>query len=177
MNQLRKIKTLSWSEVFEIWRSNEEGRENWKELILRRGFPSWEAWRMTYANEFELPNLNWELFKIENPSEVVGSFYGGPFRGLIKNVYGKEDTMRFSQMAKLEKIQNNAAINEIADKFPDNTVITALKLADKIFIIEGMHRCCALAIMKEQGMNYKGNVFIALSQYPKTKLLIVGMSD
>ncbi len=65
MNQLRKIKTLSWNEVFEIWRSNEEGRENWNELILRRGFPSWETWRMTYANEFKLLTLNWELFKKE----------------------------------------------------------------------------------------------------------------
>jgi hypothetical protein len=177
MNQLRKIKTLSWNEVFEIWRNNEEGRENWKDLIMRRGFPSWDAWRMTYANEFELPNLIWELFKVENPSQVIGTFYGGPFRGWIKNVYDNKDTLQFSQMAKLEKIQGNVTIKEIADKFPDNTVVTALKVSDKIFIIEGMHRCCALASMKEQGRSYKGNVLMARADYPKDRLPIVGVSD
>lgn len=38
--ELEFIKDLTWPEVFEVWRQNEENRKNWKQHYAERGFGS-----------------------------------------------------------------------------------------------------------------------------------------
>ena len=85
MDGLTFIRDLTWPEVFEIWRANEEHLEKWKELYTKRGFGTWEAWRKNLIAPMELESRSWKLYRIEQPAKTVAGFHGGPFRGWIRD--------------------------------------------------------------------------------------------
>jgi len=41
-----------------------------------------------------------------------------------------------------------------------------------MFIIEGLHRCCALAVAKKDGIDVRTKLFIACAEFPKGLPLI-----
>lgn len=172
--ELEFIKNLTWPEVFEVWRQNEENRENWKQHYTERGFDSWEEWRMKYAEPFRCAEAKWALYKITNPVRDIVYFYGGPFRSWKERFYKQNDTLSFEQLADLSEIQQHGGTNEILNNFPENTILTGMVADKQIYIIEGMHRSSALALMNKRGLNFTGEVYIALAESPGGKLPIIG---
>jgi len=168
--QLEFIKNLSWPEVFEIWRKNEKSRPNWEKHFKSRGFSSWEEWRSKYAEAFRCAEAKWVLYKITNPVRDVPLFYGGPFRAWIERFYKDKKTMTFRRLADLPDIQVHQGTDEMVANFPKDTKITGLIVDGEIYIIEGMHRCAALALMNQRGLKHDSDVFITLAQSPSTKL-------
>lgn len=167
-SNIELIRKLKWEEVFLFWYLNEGERENWKNLAKERGFASWADWRLTAcAKKLKCQDVDWGLYEVIAPGKVISKFYGGQFRVWTENYYSGEETKSFKDLSSLEEIINNPTINAMMDNFPVDKTIICLELADgRIFTIEGMHRCCALALMERQG-----------KPTPKSLRVIIGKTE
>jgi hypothetical protein len=168
--ELEFIKDLTWDEVFNIWKKNEGSRENWQEVAKKRGFNSWEEWRIEYAKVFRCQEAKWSFYKIKNPVRDVPTFFGGPFRTWIEKYYKEKESLTFSQLIKIPELHEHKTVNDMTKNFPVSTELTGMVVDNEIFIIEGMHRCCALALMNEQKIAYDEPIFISLAESPGGKL-------
>lgn len=171
---LQHLKKFTWPEVFAIWRANEEASANWKAHYTERGFPSWEAWRMTFAEPLKLPSLSWDLYQVTNPLEVVPTFNGGPFRSWVKQHYHGQVQRKFQYLATLPTFQQHAGLQRLCQNFPPRTTVTGVVLNGTITIVEGMHRCLAIALAAQLNQPLQVNLCIALAQHPDATLPLVG---
>lgn len=170
---LKQIKPLSWEEVLNIWRENEEDLEHWKIFWQERGFNSWEEWRSGTVKSLKLNERSWDLYRIKKPVKRVPRFYGGPFKNWREKYYHGEDFAQFSQIIKNTEIKNHPVINEMKNNFPRNANLIGLKTEKGIVIIEGMHRSCAVTMAADEGKNLKTSAHIALAKYPLKELVEV----
>ncbi|MCX6763130.1 MAG: hypothetical protein NTZ97_00120 [Candidatus Moranbacteria bacterium] len=173
---LKLVKPLKWEEVFDIWRQNEASDPKWMEHYKSRGFATWEAWRETYAVPFKCAEADWGFYVITNPLQDIPNFCGGPFRGWKENHYGEKDTMTFAKLANLDHFQNFYKTEDIIKNFPNGTIISGMEVDGDIYIIEGMHRCLAIALAKKRGLDMPIDIKIALAKSPQGKLPLVGMN-
>jgi hypothetical protein len=61
------------------------------------------------------------------------------------------------------------------ENYPAKSVITALELPDgRIFVAEGMHRSCALALMAKEGKPAPEKLIFAIGKSALTELPPVG---
>lgn len=182
------IKKISWPAVYKIWKKNEEKNPAWIEHYQKKGFPSWKEWRNIYIEPLKLDKLNWQIKTISNPLLVIPNFYGGPFKAWKNNFYKKIlrveqcSTPTFKKLAKLKEVKNNERFTKLIQNFPKKTTLIALKINKKIIIIEGMHRCTALALMKtkksvrtEHCSVSTLKINLAFAEYPDIKLPILGI--
>lgn len=174
MKNLEKIKSVTWDEVFEIWKQNEASELHWIELYKKRGFKSWEEWRINYLKPLGLSKLSWDLYKIKNPLKTIPNFFGGPFKAWKEIFYKKRKTIKFSKLAKLPEIKIHQGILKIKENFPRKTDLIGIIVNGKIHIIEGMHRSAAVALLKEEKKELESEIYIALAEYPANDLPIVG---
>jgi hypothetical protein len=149
---IKLIRKLAWEEVFIFWYENEGKRKNWNKLAKERGFASWAQWRLKeYADRLQGQEVDWGLYEVADPAKVVSEFFGGPFQAWTERYYDGEKTRSFSELAKNTGIINNKTICAMVNDFPTDNIIICLELANnKIYTIEGMHRCCALALMNKE---------------------------
>jgi len=174
-NQLQLIKKLSWPEVFEIWRKNEDySGSHWIEHWQSRGFSSWQEWRERYVKPWGLDHLDWELYEIINPVETVAEFCGGSFRSWAEKFYNGKDNPSFIELAANPEIQNHQGVLKFFNNFPKETIISAVILNGKIVIVEGMHRCAALGLAAHYGKKIDTKVQLALAQYDMQSLPVIG---
>ena len=171
---LEKVKDLSWEDVFEIWRQNEGSNPKWIEHAKENGFASWEEWRNMYAKDLNLAERNWTLYKITDPLKTIPTFRGGPFKTWIQRHYGGHPRPTFAELAQREDMQNNKDNVNILDNFPQETTITGLKQDASVIIIEGMHRCVAIALAAQQGKELDTTVHITLADATGEELPVIG---
>lgn len=168
MNNLEFIKKLTWDEVFSIWRDNEAERENWIRIYKQKGFGSWDEWRKTYIKPIpEVKSKKWRLYQVLSPEKVLPEFRGGPFKGWIDRFYKGEELPKFTKIAEHLEVQNHKGISRMKDNFPQKTSLIGFKTEKGIVILEGMHRCAAVALAAREGENISGDVFIALTEFEK----------
>ena len=172
-----QIRLVQWEEVFLEWYKSEGENPNWLELAKSRGYNSWAEWRLDgYAKRFGCEKARWGFFEITNPGEVVKDWFGGPFRTWIERHYSGAKTKTFAELAQEPAILGQAAVKAMTVDYPVNSVISALKLPDKrIFVIEGMHRACALAVMNAQGKTTPKLIF-AIGKSKLAELPAVGLN-
>ncbi|MFH1509205.1 MAG: hypothetical protein ABIE68_03510 [bacterium] len=162
---IKEVKSLTWDEVFEFWRGNEADSPAWEKHYKSRGFNSWEEWRETYAKRFKCRDKKWGLYKVVEPLKSVPEFFGGPFSGWTKLYYNGAKERTFSELAENKEIQANGIVNRLIKDFPEETIITAMRVKnEKIVVIEGMHRCLALAMMAKNNKHHSGKVLLALGE-------------
>jgi hypothetical protein len=172
---LELIKDLSWAEVFEFWRVNEAyPKSHWHEHYQSRGFTTWDNWRLSYVNPLGLQNLNWQLYLIKEPLITIPNFCGGPYRSWIELFYQEQKNPTFATLALHPQVQKHTFIQKLLADFPAQTTITGVMVKDRVVILEGMHRCAALAVAAEQNLKIETEVQIALAEYDKDELPIVG---
>ena len=68
---------------------------------------------------------------------------------------------------------NEGKLNNLADNFPDKTVLIGLLHRGNIVIIEGMHRSLAISLLAKQNQSFKKTVYLALAASCLEKLPIV----
>lgn len=164
MEDLKFIKNITWNEAFIFWGKEEAELSHWIEHYKKRGFNSWEEWRKSSVKDLNPEQLKWTLFEIEN-TRIISDFYAGPFRSWKKKYYGDKDIIQFKDLAKNEALQNDSNIDEIIQKFPQESTLIGLKKDEKIVIIEGMHRCCALSVAEQKGLRIEAKLFIIVAEY------------
>jgi hypothetical protein len=162
---LKAIKPLSWAEVFSFWRDGESHLPRWIDHYRNSGFASWDDWRTNTLKDLSYQNLSWSLFEIEEPTLHVPDFTGGPFRAWIAKYYDGAKSRTFREIVTSPALRSNPIVREMAANFPRKTYIVGLQTGANVVVIEGMHRCCALALAAERGACIDARVFIALAPY------------
>ena len=172
MSNIRKIKDCTWELVFSAWTENEATNPDWQELAKKRGYDSWEDWRLSaYAKPFQLLKANWALFEIENPAEFINECFGGPFSAWKKHFYGDSDYLSFSELAELKAIQEYDKFSQIMQNYPKESITIIVELNNsRRFVIEGMHRSCALALMHKKGVVIPEKLVFAIAKINLDKL-------
>jgi hypothetical protein len=172
-SSLEFIGPLKWAEIFATWREGEAHQESWKKHWEERGFSSWEEWRQNYAQPLNPEKLDWFLYTIKNPLYEFPLFYGVPSKGWIKKAYGGETTKQLQEIINLPVIKDNLKVLDIQKDFPQKTLFTGIIQDDKIILIEGMHRACALASW-DNSLPPKSAIQIALAHWDKKEIPILG---
>ncbi len=62
----------------------------------------------------------------------------------------------------------------MVDNFPKSSIISCLEVRDKIYVIEGLHRCCALAVINAQNKPASKKLYFAIGKSSLKNLPIVG---
>ena len=176
--KIKLIRKCAWEEVFLNWYKNEGEDSHWQDLARERGFASWADWRLNgYARRFKCEQADWGFYEIENAPEIVSHWFGGPFRTWIEKYYAGAKTKSFAELAELSSITNLDKVKSMMKDYPKESVITALELANgKIFVIEGMHRVCALALMHKQGKVFSHKLTFALGKSELAELPSIGQN-
>jgi hypothetical protein len=174
--QIKLMRKCEWEEVFLEWYKNEGEKPNWINIAKERGFESWADWRLKgYARRFKCTKADWGLYEITDPSTVVSNWFGGPFRTWIEKYYNGEKTKSFAELISGSDIANHPAVKSMAENYPRDSVITALELNNgKIFVIEGMHRSCALALITKEGKPFTDKLIFAIGKSKLSELPPVG---
>ena len=168
------IRPLQWEEVFLFWYECEGKRQNWIDLAKKNGFASWHDWRLkAYAEPFGCTEADWSLYEVSNPQKIIPNFYGAPFKAWIKHYYGQAKEKKFSNIVAESNILENKTVQYIIKNFPKDKVIICLEVADKIYVIEGMHRSCALSLMNAQNKQAPGKLYFAIGKSALSELPVV----
>jgi hypothetical protein len=162
---LKPIKTLSWADVFSLWRDGEAGLDRWINHYQNSGFASWDDWRSNTLKDLRHQDLVWALFEIADPMLHVPDFTGGPFRPWIARYYAGAKSRTFREIVKSAALQGNPIVQEMVQHFPKEAYLVGLQTDRGIVVIEGMHRCCALTLAAEGKTLIDSKVFIALAGY------------
>jgi len=173
--KLYLIKELTWPEVFEFWRANEDfPNSHWINHWQERGFQSWQEWRQTYIQPLGLADLKWQLFYLPDPLNTLSFCHGGPFRSWVELYYHGQTAPSFSSLAQDQEVEKNSGVQTMLKNFPVQTIISGVIVNGEIRIVEGMHRAAALAVAAKNGIKINTQVKIALAVHSKNELPIVG---
>jgi len=164
LEQFEHVEDLSWNDVLEIWRNQEENLEHWIKYYQEKGFNSWEEFRIGTINSLKLDRKKWALYRINNPLSAVPNFYGGPFKTWREKYYEGRNFVTFSEITQQPEIKNHPTINEMQDNFPEKAEFIGLIIDDGVVIVEGMHRCCAITLAAKNGKTLDADIFIVLAQ-------------
>ena len=169
-------------EVFEIWRGIEENLPHWKEFWKAKGYKSWEDWRRDTHKAIlrdDLENsLCWVLYRVKNPLQFFPECRGGLFHSWSKWFYPQIDcqgaeTPKLKDLLAHPGVHNHWYIRAIAENFHTPTTITAIDLGPDtdIYIVEGMHRACALTMMAHNGAKPPENIDLILGSWTNSENL------
>lgn len=166
MDNLRFVKKVGWETVLDAWRENESYKNKWEEYYRSRGYNSWDEWRSGYFIGLGLPIKDWAEYELVDPFPIVPKFRGGPFNTWVKYFYLGEKLPRFSKLAEHPGIRNHRGIRDILENFPKETTVICLSAPEGLVVIEGMHRCAALAVANAEKRKIETTVRIFAAQIP-----------
>ncbi len=168
MENLTLLKKLTWKEVFEMWRQDEEHLEHWKAYWHAKGFKSWADWRMEQVRATGADKLKWQLYDVADPINTICTWKGGPTTTWLKYFYaplGKsaQDLPTFAELATSPAVANHYYVRDLTKTFPKETTLMAIKTAQGIVVVQGLHRACAIALSAAWGNPVKTKVRVALA--------------
>lgn len=163
--QFELMRSASWSEIFQTWRDNESRQPRWINHYTSHGYTSWEEWRQKGIEELKLSDREWFLYRILSPAQTIPNFWGGPFRSWREAHYGKKETLTFADLVKSPKISGHEIVKQLAAQFPGPTALIGLVQKEKVIIFEGMHRCCAVALVASWNQKISAQITIALTDF------------
>ena len=154
---LTPIQPLTWEQTFAFWRESEGSNPEWLAVANERGYATWEEWRKAYVAPFKLDQRVWGLYRVDDPIRTVPQFRGGPFQGWVERFYHG-----CSRIAEELFAQGNGRALSLKDTFPRQTTVIGVMTNDDVVIVEGMHRCSAIASAAADGTPIQTNLSIAL---------------
>lgn len=161
---LRFLRRLPWSKVFQIWKRQEAALPAWIRHYRKKGYGSWREWRKAGFRPLHPQRRTWYLYEINNPTRVIPRWCGGPFGGWRKIHYRGRSTASFAQLATDPKIRRHEKIRSILRRFPKNSLMIGAMVGRRLYVLEGMHRACAIAIASAQGKTMRPRITIALTR-------------
>lgn len=162
--QFELIKPLTWEEVVEIWKNNEANEAHWEAHYKKEGFNSWLDWRKKYIEPIAALKKNWKLVRVIDPLKSVPAFHGGPYSGWDKDFYEGRDLPTFAEM------KEHWAAADYLKKLPEETTVIAWNTEIGIVVIEGMHRCAAVAKAAKEGKNLNLKLYLAIADCPRSEI-------
>lgn len=161
---LEPLQPLTWEQTFKFWRESEGANPEWLAVAHERGYATWEEWRKAYVAPFKLDQRVWGLYRVVDPIRTVPQFRGGPFQGWVDRFYHgcSRPTPTFSQIAEELFAQGNGRALSLKASFPRQTTVIGVMTNHGVVIVEGMHRCSAIANAAADGTPIQTDFSIAL---------------
>ena len=172
--QFRHLKPLTWEGVFAIWRDNEASNPKWIEHYTSRGYSSWEEWRTATHAPIKGSQLEWHLYEVLDPLATIPHFRGGPFKSWKRMYFEGKDSPRFADLVQHPGLQHHEGLEALITDFPPETTISGLLAGGDVYTIEGMHRCCAIALAAERGLTLTTELKLILAEFPQATLPELG---
>ncbi|MBI4253317.1 hypothetical protein HY623_04050 [Candidatus Uhrbacteria bacterium] len=154
-------KQLSWNGVFDGWRRAEE--ELWRPVYSGFGWESWDAWRQMMIGDLRLEGREWFEYEIEHPHTEIPHYSIGGWNGWKKYRPAEKDIALFSDIAippetgdrsydgdKRIDVRTNDKVKSLIGCVDDTTII-GFHFPDCIAILDGTHRCTAIAVEAQDG--------------------------
>ena len=168
------IRELEWEEVFLSWYKSEGKNSHWIETAKKYGFASWETWRLSLCvNNLKCRETKWGLYKSSDIKEVITQLFGAPYRTFMDRYCGSERVGKICQLINNPEVGKNDFIKRLVDNFLEDETIICMKVDGNLYVIEGMHRCCALAIMIDQGKELPKKIRFAIGISPLEELPVI----
>lgn len=168
------IRKLRWEEVFLFWYNCEGLNPHWIKTAKKHGFASWAEWRLNSCiNAFKCLEINWGLYEALDLQKEILQLFGAPYKTFMDRYCGGKKIGKISNLAKCSEVKKNEIIKNMADNFLENETIICLEVGGRLYVIEGMHRCCALAIMINEGKKLPEKLKFAIGISPLKKLPVI----
>ncbi len=161
----------TWDKIWIQWEQQEGNNPQWLEVAKAKGFDTWQQWRQAWVAQFQAPQRSWQTYAIENPLQTIPNFLIGPTQGWQRHFPIEEQNKHtFKTLVQQVNFKQHSKVQAILQDFPCPTELIGIVLPDqKIVLIEGHHRTCALAILEQQGgaLDFSQNPIIHLTQFQK----------
>ena len=173
MEDLEFIKSVTKEEVLENWKKTEENLEHWQNLWQAGGHTSWEDWRARTHTALFAKNLTWNLYKVPSPLVNVPEWRGGMFNAWNKWFYPvfSEKPPKLKDFIAHPGVHNHWYVREMARSFKGTeTTLIAIHSPDgNVYVVEGMHRTCAIALMAHEKVPLNINVYVMVAEWPENE--------
>ncbi len=161
--QLQNPRPQSWDDIVKAWQKDEE-KPNSKSVFMQSVQQDWLDWRNEIIVPLHLDQLEWTAFTIKEPARTVPRFRGGPFEPWQRLYYGDKQTPTFEEIA-----ANPVTDVQTRDKFvdilssPEPIILVGIIKDNEVYVVEGMHRCVAIALAASRGQVIANSVQISLA--------------
>lgn len=156
---------VTWEEIYAEWEAGEGSQPPVKKLYTDRGFDTWREWRNAAVTEsFNCAQRKWFLYQMPTPHHTVPRLYGGTFESWRTKWYQGELVRTFEWIVAQFPPEERAEYASLVERFPVPTTLIGIKFDEKIIIIEGMHRCCAIALAEREGKRITAQPYLALAE-------------
>lgn len=163
---LVRVRSVTWAAVYRHWAKEELSRNDWRKHYKSLGYPTWRAWREAVViRPFGLDQRRWKVYRVTNPKTVL-EWHGGPFPRWIREYYRGAQTRSFRWLVEAGGVARKAKVKQIK-KLPATMTIFGLRYRGKVYVIDGMHRCAAMAIRAVGNRPVKTKIIIALADINK----------
>lgn len=108
-------------------------------------------------------NKKWGLYKIVDPVAVVPKFHGGMYKGWLPFYNGRRFPA-FHEIIRHPDINKHKGIPQFMDNFALKTIVIAWLTKQGVVIIEGMHRCAAIALAEKLGKKIETEMYVAMAE-------------
>ena len=164
-DELGHSRPQPWVEILQAWQEDEE-RPNSRSVYMQNVGQDWLGWRNAIILPLHLDKLEWNLYTITDPAKTIPHFRGGPFTPWQELYYGDKETPTFEEI-----VTNSASDVQSRDKFrdilssPEPLNLIGIIKDDDVYIVEGMHRCVAIALAacRNQPVNNEVRISLAVS--------------
>lgn len=163
---------LTTDEVFEVIRIADDV-PHWESVWKAKKHESWESWRKTHFKPILNKELDWTFVEIASPLIEVPQWRGCMTPTWNTWAYGNflEKPPRLKDLITNPFVQNHWYIKEMAQNFKGNlTMMTLLKTPNNdIYVLEGMHRACALSIIAQNNDKLNCRLLAAMANWPESE--------
>lgn len=142
---LVEIGPISWRALLKRWRDGEIKDDEWTRYWKNTGFASWEEWRKPLI-DFGAAQ-KWMLYDIKDPLKTVPRFFSGPFKDWRRLYFKGQFSVKFSTLVKKRGVGKSTKIRKLLNDFPTQTTLFGVLHDSRVFIVDGMHRSCALSLI------------------------------
>lgn len=178
MNEYKVGQSLTPEEVFEIIRQADY-TEHWESAWKAKGYKNWEEWRRDHFKNILSLDLPWTYVEIREPLKEVPEWHGTLTPSWHKYFYGifGGKPPKLKDLITHPGIANHWYIREMAKDFKDSVVVILKNKNGEIFLLDGMHRCNAIALIARDKGNFNAKLFAAMVEWPEIDPPRLGMWD
>ncbi len=108
------------------------------------------------------------LYEIVSPGATIPSWHGGPFRFWQKYRYDGKRTVSFNELAQTSAIKNYKKIRLFHFRTRTASLMIGAQWKDRVYVLDGMHRACAIALAVHKKLPIRGRFMIAITTLRKS---------
>lgn len=153
----------TWQQVLGTWAQQELTNDVWQAECARRGM-TWFEWRKSTIDFFQLERRRWVVLQVRRPMVVVPRLRGGEHPDWERLYYDGQRCPTFSWLAANSTVESNPMVQRALASFPPRSTIIAVERGGSAVVVDGMHRCSALAFAARNGAAVAANLTLAIGE-------------